>query len=210
MDMKNHTHGAVLLSSLLLAATIPTAMAQSLTDNVRTGTIIQSVDDNGTVTFSDQPTDDPDAVIVETQQINVSDPVPAAADANDNAARNAVTADAIAGAPDTAEEAAPTVDIELVSIASPLPDATVMIRPEPLLVNVETSPASLEESGLIAEVHVDGVLAASGTESSLPIMFPDRGTHTLQVLLIDEDGQRQAASEIQEVHIQQGFVGKGS
>ena len=210
MDMKNHTHGAVLLSSLLLAATIPTAMAQSLTDNVRTGTIIQSVDDNGTVTFSDQPTDDPNAFIVETQQINVADSVPAAVDANNNAAQNAVTADAIAGVPNTPVVAAPTVEIELVAIVSPLPDATVMVRPEPLLVSVETSPVSLAESGLIAEVHVDGVLAVSGTEPSLPIRFPDRGTHTLQVLLIDEDGERKAASEIQEVHIQQGFVGKGS
>jgi len=108
------------------------------------------------------------------------------------------------------EEEEEAVAIELVSILSPLPDATLIDIPEPLYVGFQTSPVSLEGSGLMAEVYLDGKLAASGTSALLPVKVPDRGTHTLLVKVVDKNGQTQVSSKEQNIHIKKTAVARGN
>jgi len=110
----------------------------------------------------------------------------------------------------TQNEEEEVVAIELVSILSPLPDATLIDIPEPLYVGFQTSPVSLEASGLLAEVYLDGKLAVSGTSALLPVKVPDRGTHTLLVKVVDKNGQTQVSSKVQNIHIKKTAVARGN
>ena len=223
MDMKICKAHRVLLTALLLAGPATTAIAESveaIPEKLPAGTIFKSVDSEGNVVFTDQPGDNPNVVVVNPQPTNISDPGPARETASkvdtqktpgDPAAAVASTdadsTDTNVGVqnPDVQE-----IVIESVAIVSPLPDATLIDVPEPLYVGFQTEPVSIEESGLTAEVYVDGRLAVSGTKSLLPVNVPDRGTHTLVVKLIDKDGRTQVASKTQSVHIKKRVVAKGN
>ena len=146
--------------------------------------------------------------MVKTQPINISDPGPSSQTANSEELDDGLNEAA-------AESANPDVGvqestIDSVSIVSPLPDATLIDIPDPLFVGFQSEPISIEESGLTAEVYVDGKLAVSGTKSLLAVNVPERGTHTLLVKLVDKNGRTQAASETQNVHIRKRVVAKGN
>ena len=211
MDMKILKAQAGLLTALLFAGPASNAIADTVTPapaNPPAGTIFKSVDSEGNVVFTDQPGNNPNAVVVKTQPINISDPGPSSQTANSEELDDGLSEAA-------AESANPDVGvqestIDSVSIVSPLPDATLIDIPDPLFVGFQSEPISIEESGLTAEVYVDGKLAVSGTKSLLAVNVPERGTHTLLVKLVDKNGRTQAASETQNVHIRKRVVAKGN
>ena len=226
MDMKICKAHRVLLTALLLAGPATTAIAESveaMPEKLPAGTIFKSVDSEGNVVFTDQPGDNPNVVVVNPRPTNISDPGPARESAAKLdtqkspgepaaavASTDAASTDMNVGVPNTEDAEVQAIDIDSVAIVSPLPDATLIDVPEPLYVGFQTEPVSIEESGLTAEVYVDGRLAVSGTKSLLPVNVPDRGTHTLLVKLIDKDGRTQVASKTQSVHIKKRVVAKGN
>ena len=171
---------------------------------------------DGTVSFTDRPA--PDAVVVEPGQISViAADRPASASSGRESARessrsitgepgsNDPMTDGLPGEDDyTSEptgEPEPTALVDTVVIASPPPDAHLLDASGPLLVEVGTSPGSLAESGLLAEVLIDGTVVSSSTESQVPVSGLDRGEHQMHVRLVDADGEVVAESEPQPLHV---------
>ncbi len=201
----------MLITTLLLAGPATSAMADTVApppEKPPAGTIFKSVDSEGNVVFTDQPGNNPDAVVIKTQPINIADPGPTDKTANSGESE-AGTSDAANASAKTDTDAQEIV-IDTVSIVSPQPDATLIDIPEPLFVGFQTEPVSIEESGLTAEVYVDGKLAVSGTKSLLAVSVPERGTHSLLVKLVDKNGRTQVASKTQNVHIRKRVVAKGN
>lgn len=182
--------------------------------------IYRSTDSNGIVSFTDRPQHD--AVVVEPGQISVIGPErPAARAATSPGSRNptgiesdeleSVEAD-FTGEEEFADEpvgdAPPGVLIDTVVIASPPPDAHLLDASGPLLVEVGTSPGSLSDSGLIAEVLVDDTVVSSGTGSQVPVSGLDRGEHQLRVRLVDVDGSVVVESPPQPLHVRRSSAKK--
>ena len=211
METKNHKAKAGLLTTLLFAGPAFNAIAETATpppENPPAGTIFKSVNSEGNVVFTDQPGNNPNAVVIKTQPINVADPGPSSQTANNEESEDDTSDSATESAKTDAD--AQEIAIDSVSIVSPQPDATLIDIPEPLFVGFQTEPVSIEESGLTAEVYVDGKLAVSGTKSLLAVNVPERGTHSLLVKLVDKNGRTQVASKAQNVHIKKRVVAKGN
>ena len=211
MDTKNIKAKAGLLTTLVFASPAFKAIAETVApppEKPPAGTIYKSVDSEGNVVFTDKPGNNPNAVEIKTQPINVADPGPSSQTANSEELEDGANDPATESAKNDAD--AEKIAIDSVSIVSPQPDATLIDIPGPLFVGLQTEPVSIEESGLTAEVYVDGKLAVSGTKSLLAVSVPERGTHTLLVKLVDKDGRTQAASATQNVHIKKRVVANGN
>ena len=211
METKNLKVQAGLLTTLLFAGPAFDAIAESVTPSPEkppAGTIFKSVDSEGNVVFTDQPGNNPNAVVIKTQPINVADPGPSSQTANSEELDDDANDPATESAKNDAD--AEEIVIDSVSIVSPQPDATLIDIPEPLFVGLQTEPVSIEESGLTAEVYVDGKLAVSGTKSLLAVSVPERGTHSLLVKLVDKNGRTQVTSKAQNVHVKKRVVAKGN
>ena len=211
METKNLKAQAGLLTTLLFAGPAFDAIAETVTPSSEkppAGTIFKSVDSEGNVVFTDQPGNNPNAVVIKTQPINIADPAPSSQTANSEELDDDANDPATESAKNDAD--AEEIVIDSVSIVSPQPDATLIDIPEPLFVGLQTEPVSIEESGLTAEVYVDGKLAMSGTKSLLAVSVPERGTHSLLVKLVDKNGRTQVTSKAQNVHVKKRVVAKGN
>lgn len=194
--------------------------------------IYRTTEADGTVVFTDQPA--PDAIVVEPGPISVistdlpastlpssSGPTPtddaAALEGMAPAAGATQTPDggpdsgAIAGATsgDSSAEDDASGRIDSVLIASPPADATLLDPTGPLLVEVGTEPGSLAESGLNAELLFDGDIVASGGMSQLAAPELLRGSHEIQVRLVNAKGRVVVESAPQALHVRRTTVHSG-
>jgi len=93
-----------------------------------------------------------------------------------------------------------------VAIVSPAHEETLIDPEGSINVNIQTSPAPSLPLGFMAQIRLDGKLVASGWNSTLPIDIPERGTHRLQVIIVDSEGTQQAVSTEAQIHIKHSTV----
>jgi hypothetical protein len=192
--------------------------------------IYKSLDAEGNAVFTDQPADD--SVIITPAPLNIAD-APTAdtsskaaseqvnlADepqngkstvAGTNAATGAAGSTAAGKATSTASMGDPTAAaakpvISEISIAAPLSEETMTDAPSPFWVELHSEPVSIKDSGLIAEVWLDDTLAVRGKKPILPVEMPDRGTHQLQVRLVDQKGRTVIESDPQPLYIKRSVA----
>lgn len=156
--------------------------------------IYKSVTEDGSVEFSDQPA--PDAVITTPSPVNI---VPATVS-------NEPSIDSEQAGEDAASDE--LVDTELtsitrVSITSPADQETLIGLKEPVLVIIDTAPATDIPEGLKAEVMLDGTPVMTGASVELLIPALERGAHQIQVRIVDDEGLVVAESALREFHVKQ-------
>jgi len=201
-------------------------MAQLLAtaDSLAADKIYKSTDAEGNAVFTDQPAED--AVIITPSPLNIVES-PATDDASKAASARLDLADeALSGKGSVAGTVTPTAAkgttansgmgepmaaaakpvISEISIAAPLSEETMTDAPSPFWVELHSEPVSIKDSGLIAEVWLDDTLAVRGKKPILPVEMPDRGTHQLQVRLVDQKGRTVIESDPQPLYIKRSVA----
>ncbi|MEE9320781.1 MAG: DUF4124 domain-containing protein [Granulosicoccus sp.] len=194
------------------------ATANTLADD----TIYKSLDAEGNTVFTDQPVEN--AVIITPPPLNIADSPTTGntgkafrgsldlADEPLNGRSSGTTGSAVASNAASnismgglSAVAADPVITEI-SIAAPLSQETMTDAPSPFWVELHSKPVSIKDSGLVAEVWLDGALAVRGKRSMLPVEMPDRGTHQLQVRLVDKKGSTVIESDPQPLYIKRSVA----
>ncbi|MFO6425125.1 DUF4124 domain-containing protein [Motilimonas sp. KMU-193] len=153
----------------------------------QTDTVYRWVDKNGTVHFSDKKVAGAEKISI---QVSPSHKVPAAPVATSNKSKP------VAEKSNTKYTA---------SITSPVHDSTLYDNNGTISVNVEVKPAL--EDGQTLQLLVDGTPVGEKHQSpTLLVTNIDRGSHNLQVQLIDKNGKIIASSEIITVHLRRASV----
>jgi len=151
--------------------------------------IYKSIDADGTTVFTDQPA--PEATIITPPPLNIADQPPATSSTSK--------------APTPSESSAPTIDS--VTIISPAHEQTFIDPQSALSVEFSVSPADTLPVGLTAQVLLDGTVRTSGSNHRLPIDIPERGTHTVQIQIVDSRGDVLAESELIDIHVRYHATG---
>ncbi len=160
----------------------------SLTLNAaQTDTVYRWVDKNGTVHYSDKKVAGAERISI---QISPSHKVPAAP----------------AIAPTKTKPVAEQSNTKYrASITSPAHDSTLYENTGTISVNVDIKPAF--EEGQTLQLLIDGTPVGEKHQSTtLLVTNVDRGSHNLQVQLIDKNGKIIASSEIITVHLRRASV----
>ncbi len=161
--------------------------------------IYKSIAEDGTTVFTDQPA--PDATVITPAPLNVMDSL----DAQPAGANSTVPA-----TPLPALEKPPATTIDSIVIQHPRDDQTFIDPEAQILVAFSTAPASALPTGMSANVRLDGVLVVTGSNYQMPVDVPERGTHQLQVQLVDQAGSIIAESEVIDIHVKQPVAGNAN
>lgn len=212
------------VAAIFLAQLLVTASSQA------DDKIYKSLDAEGNAVFTDQPAED--SVIITPPPLNIADSPTAdnsskAASAQLNQADEPLdgkstfagfnyatgaagsTAAGKAASNSSVDEsttASAKPAISEISIAAPLSEETMTDAPSPFWVELHSKPVSIKDSGLIAEVWLDDKLAVRGKKPILPVEMPDRGTHQLQVRLVDRKGRTVIESDPQPLYIKRSVA----
>ena len=161
--------------------------------------IYKSIAEDGSTVFTDQPA--PDATEVKPAPLNVMD---------SPATQPTVVAVPRTPLPIPAIEEIPVALIDSVVIEHPLDDQTFVDPQEQILVEFSTAPASSLPVGLTANVWLDDTLVGAGSSYQMSVDVPERGTHQLQVQLVDEAGSVIVESDVIEIHVKQHVAGSAN
>lgn len=93
-----------------------------------------------------------------------------------------------------------------VRITEPRNDQTIINPRGPILINITTGPDNGMPKGYTAEIKMNGKIVSSGEGTSLSIPPPDRGTHTIEAVVLNSSGTVQAISQKVTVHVKKSFV----
>jgi len=97
-----------------------------------------------------------------------------------------------------------------VEILTPFNNAILQDPLGPIWVELQSYPTPIKKSGLTAQLWMDDQLIATGKRPMLSLPPPERGTHSLQVRMVDEKGRLFIVSEKINVHIKYRVAGQGS
>ena len=159
--------------------------------------IYRSIAKDGSTVFTDQP--DPAATLIKPAPLNVMDsPVKPPAVAT------------VPGTPAPAPAELPVSVIDNIVIEHPLDEQTFIDPGEQILVEFSTSPASSLPTGTSANVRLDDALVVTGSSYQMPVNVPERGTHRLQVQLVDEAGLIIVESDVIQIHVKQHVAGSAN
>lgn len=100
------------------------------------------------------------------------------------------------------------VPITFVEIASPAHDATLRDPKGKIWVQLKTHPKSLKQSGLSAELWMNGRLVSKGKRSMLGLPTPNRGSHELQIKLVNSVGEVELKSAPSMIHVKRFIEGR--
>jgi len=131
--------------------------------------VYRSVDEDGNVTFSDEPT--PGAEWIEIRELpTIKTPPPRLLEEETGAA-------------------VPTSPLEYskLEITFPVDDTSVRDNAGNVTVNVSLEPALNPDDRLV--LYMDGVKAQEGASPQFSLANVDRGTHSLSVAVVDKDGK---------------------
>ncbi len=156
-----------------------------------------------TVVFTDQQA--PNATVVTPLPLNIMDAaVPATADKlRANSAKHA------ADDANVSATASPQALTE-VRLVSPIHQETMIDHEGPFVVTMQTSPARSIPDGLTAQVLLNGNTVATGTQLQLAFPVPERGTHQIQVRIVDSNNKLAAQSDIIDVHVKHQVSARAS
>lgn len=163
--------------------------------------IYKSVASDGSVEFTDQAA--PNSVIVTPSPLNIvnspiSQTTPPAPDP-DATTSVQTSEDSSSGE----QQDLDLTTITSVSINSPAHQETLIDHQGPIWVSIQTTPATSIPAGLTAEVMLDGKRIVTGSSDRLPFDVPERGTHRLQVQIVDREGRVLAQSTMHDIHVRQ-------
>lgn len=159
--------------------------------------IYKSIARDGSTVFTDQPA--PEATVFKPAPLNVIDS-PAAPPAD--------TTPPVVPASVPADPAETTIDS--VVIKNPQNEQTFIDPESQIWVEFGTSPASALPVGMTANLRLDDALVVTGSRYRMPVDVPERGTHRLQIQLVDQDGLVMAESEVINIHIKQHVAGSAN
>jgi hypothetical protein len=195
------------LISLLVAG----ALALSVAGAEAASRIYRTVDENGNVVFTDvppRPEQPGEAVELETGNSFTPPPrtTPAAGesgvpledwlDGGDGAAE---------GEPQGVEEAEQTtVNYQSLQITSPAHDAAVRENAGNVTIAAAIQPSLA--TGHVMQVFLDGQLRQQGHATTFQLVNLDRGTHNVQVRVVDQTGSQLISSEPSVFHLQRRSV----
>lgn len=179
-------------------------------------TIYKSIDKDGNVIFTDQPIDGAESL--------GSKPKPNPVEADENspeAEQNPPDAlddpnDTLSLTPDPIDPPAPAYAapeepkerplVTLVEILTPIHNATLHDPIGRIWVELQSYPTPLKKSGLTAQLWMNDNLVNSGRRPMLSLPAPERGTHVLQVKLVDDNGRLFLQSDTVHLHVKHKVV----
>jgi len=104
------------------------------------------------------------------------------------------------------ESDSPRLTVTSVKITSLINDQTIINPRGPIPVSIATAPEAELPEGYTAKIKMDGEIVSSGDDSLLSIPSQDRGTHTVEAIVLDASGTVQASSSIVTIHIRRSTV----
>jgi len=146
---------------------------------VHAETVYRSVDENGNTVFSDKPSKNaekmeiPDAQTVKSKSAGKFKYTP--------------------------PPKSPPPEYSRVAITSPDNDAAVRENTGNITVTVDVEPGLQKQDKL--QLHMDGKIVGSGDSTSFSLQNVDRGTHTLQAVVVDSSGKTLASSASVTFHL---------
>lgn len=201
---------AAAVTCMLLIALSPWAVA---------GGIYKSIDSQGNIVFTDQPTEGAEAVNTTTKQRRASAESGKSASSDeggdgeereDELDDKEPTGTVLVAPepvnppkPDVTETEEPTdlLAITRVEILTPEHNTTLLDPLGQIWVEVQSYPTPMSQSGLTAQLWMDERLVTSDKSTSLRLPLPAHGTHVLQVKLVDEKDQLFHESTAIDIHI---------
>jgi len=99
------------------------------------------------------------------------------------------------------EEPTKRPQVTVVEILTPIHDTTLHDPYGKIWVELQSYPTPLKKSGLTAELWMDDKLIAKGKRPMLSLPAPERGTHVLQVKLVDDQGRLFLESDTTNIHV---------
>jgi len=158
--------------------------------------IYRTVDEDGNVVFTDIPPREDESA----EQIVVENP-------NSFAVDEAIPkADAWIVEPEEGEEAEPPFRYNTLEIVSPSDDEPVRENAGNITIVTNVSPRM--QRGHVARLLMDGAVVQEGQQASFDLANVDRGTHTIAVEIIDEQGKVLIRTEDSTFHMLR-FAGGG-
>lgn len=160
--------------------------------------IFRTVDEDGNVVFTDIPPREDDE---NAEQIIIENP-------NSFAVEEAIPkADAWIVEPEEGEEAEPPFRYNALEIVSPADDEPVRENAGNITIVTNVSPRM--QRGHVARLLMDGSVVQEGPQASFDLANVDRGTHTIAVEIIDEQGQVLIRTEESTFHMLRFAGGAG-
>jgi len=154
--------------------------------------IYQWTDEGGRIVYGDNPPTGVDATLVEVKPAQTFS-LPASQSSSTQ--KPAAEEDSAA-----ATDAEP-VEYQTVSIVSPANDEPIRSNSGFLTVQATSQPALAADQGDQFELMMDGRLILTTTSATMGVQNVDRGTHQLQVRIIDKDGNPKMASDTISFHL---------
>lgn len=178
------------------------------------GSIYKSVDKDGNIIFTDQPLEGAEAVnadakkaVTPAQAANDDPTIDPTEAPNDSLALTPEPVNPPKQAPQAQEPKKPRPPVTLVEILTPIHDATLHDPIGPIWVELQSYPTPMKKSGLTAQLWMNDRLIGSGKRPMLSIRAPERGTHVLQVKLVDEKGRLVLTSRPSNIHVKYRVAG---
>ena len=141
--------------------------------------VYRSVDENGNVLFTDQPS--PDAELIEVDELQTIKPPP------------------IGDFEYTPPPAKPKPKYSNISITSPQHDASIRDNGGNVTVNITTQPGLRANDNLV--LYLDGKEILLGKSTAKAFSSLDRGSHQLRAVIKDDSGRIQLSSQSVTFHL---------
>lgn len=191
-----------------LAAGLALTLGLSAAGSAEAATrIYRTVDENGNVVFTDVPPrpDEPgQAVELNEGSSFTPPPTPAPEPTAEDGSRMSLEQWLGNEAPPSDEEAAGPVSYQSLEIASPANDEGLRDNAGTVTVNARLQPRL--DVGHAMQVLLDGEVRQTGQTSSFQLINVDRGTHSVQVRVVDANGNILIASAPTTFHLQRRSV----
>lgn len=176
------------------------------------GAIYKSIDIDGNVIFTDQPLEGAENISGEeptTAKAGSAEELEEGGEENDDDDRQLEEGVAFSpepkNPPKTTYQEKPEPDeflpVTVIEILSPIHNTTLIDPIGKIWVELQSYPTPLKKTKLTAQLWMDNELITSGRRPMLSLPRPERGTHVLQVKLVDEKGRLQLASDKIHLHV---------
>lgn len=191
-NRKNITNSRVPFSSVTLIVTVLIGQTAFATD----GEIYKTISDDGSTLFTDKPTGNSTTLApLEPNILTISAPAKKDVQNAENDDGN-----------ETEPADSPAITVTSVRITNPRNEQTIINPRGPILISIATGPDNGMPEGHTAEIKMDGKIVSSGEGTLLSIPPPDRGTHTIEAVVLNSSGTVQAISQKVTVHVKRSTV----
>jgi hypothetical protein len=167
--------------------------------------IYRTIGDDGATLFTDKPTENSTAIAPLDINVLIT-PLPAPLPPP-LSALNTQSTDNERGVEFESADPRP-LTVTSVEITSPTHEQTIINPRGSILIGIATGPENGIPEGYTAEIKMNGRVVSSGEGTLLALPVPDRGTHSLEAVVLDSQGRVQASSQIVIIHVKKSSVRK--